>query len=190
MEVRFWYHVPFFFSMFHLDWWLFLRLLFLIQPFSKFNMFRQFSFDFSCPFSLYCFVEVRWFCWSNWSTQCCLLLIFKQFVMLSLSPLFLLCLALCLSRFLNLSRIWRCLWGGGYLESPFQLFLHGSLWHEVYLDFVVRWSSCQDQQSNVWIGHFFQNQLQSPGIYGWSLPMQEREDSMSGYSMIAFGCNF
>jgi hypothetical protein len=37
---------------------------------------------------------------------------------------------------------------------------------------------------------FCQNQPQSPGIYGWSLPMQEQEDGMSRYSMIAFGCNF
>ncbi len=141
-------------------------------------------------FPLYCFVQVRWFCWSRWSTQFCLLLIFKQFVMLLLSPPFLLCLSLCLNRFLNLSRIWRCLWGGGYLESLFQLFLYGSMQHKVYLDFVVWWSSCQDQQSNVWIGHFHQNQPQSPGTYGWLLPRQEQEDSMSHYSMIAFGCNF
>ncbi len=140
--------------------------------------------------SLYCFVEVRCFCWSRWSTQFCLLLIFEQFVMLPSSPPFLLCLALCISRFLNLSRIWRCLLGGGYLESLFQLFLHGSLQHKVYLDFLVWWSSHQDQQSNVWIGHFCQNQSQSPGTYGLLLPRQEQEDSMSRYSMIPFGCNF
>jgi hypothetical protein len=29
------------------------------------------------------------------------------------------------------------------------LFLHCSMQHKVYLDFVVWWSSCQDQQSNV-----------------------------------------
>ncbi len=76
------------------------------------------------------------------------------------------------------------------MKSLFQLFLHGSMQHKVYLGFVVWWSSRQDQQSNVCIGHFCQNQPQSPGTYGWLLPGQEQEDSMSCYSMITFGCNF
>jgi hypothetical protein len=100
-------------------------------------------------FSLYCFDEICNFVQTGDPPTFVFCQILSSLSCYHRVPFFVLYLALWLSRFLNLSRIWRCLLDGVHLGTLFQLFQHGSMQHIVFLDFVVRWSSPLDPQSSV-----------------------------------------